>query len=435
MVNEKWNKPSKKIALKNCRIIDPAHCLDQVADILMEDGKILGIGDNLLAGNADVFDCQGLWVTPGLIDVHCHLREPGYENKETILSGTRAAAHGGFTTLVSMANVNPVPDSVEVYEQIQKKICETAVVRVFQAASVSRSLKGQEMTDMASLAAIGVKVFSDDGFYIDRAAILYKALKLAKKLGVTISLHEEDVSLKTYLPTAYHPVNESAAISRDLEILRYSGGKMHLQHVSTARSVELVRAAKADGLEVTAEVCPHHLILTADTVPWKGTYAKMAPPLRSQEDVEALIQGLDDGTIDFIATDHAPHTEADKNKAFDLAANGIIGLETALPILLTKLVYERGYTPSWLFKRMSAKPAQIFCLQGGTILEGMPADICVIDPECRWVIDESNFLSKSHNSPFIGMEVQGRVVGTFVNGHLVYDGAMKAGNAKKYPED
>ncbi|WP_371381263.1 dihydroorotase [Sporomusa aerivorans] len=426
MLNDRLGNPARRIVLKNGRIIDPARSFDQIADILLAEGKILRIEETIAADAAEVYDCSGLWITPGLIDVHCHLREPGYENKETILSGTQAAAHGGFTTLVSMANVNPVPHNVDVYEQIQQKIRETAVVRVFQAASVTRDLQGKELTDMASLAALGVKVFSDDGFYIERASVLYKALKLAKKLNVIVSLHEEDASLKAYWPTAYHPVNESAAISRDLEVLRYCGGRMHIQHVSTARSVELIRQAKAEGLEVTAEVCPHHLILTLDTVPWKGTYAKMAPPLRMPEDVEALIQGLDDGTIDFIATDHAPHTEEDKNKAFDLAANGIIGLETAMPILLTKLVYERGYTPAWLFERMSSKPAQIFRLPGGSILEGMPGDLCIIDPECKWEINDNDFVSKGHNSPFIGMEVKGKVAGTLVNGNLVYEGAMPA---------
>lgn len=424
MAKDNWAGGFQKFILKHGRVIDPANSVDKIADILVINGTVAAVETNIEAADAVVFECHDLWLTPGLIDVHCHLREPGYENKETIVSGTQAAAHGGFTTLVSMANVNPVPHNVEIYQQIQQKIADTAVVKVFQAASVTKDLQGKELTDMASLAALGVKVFTDDGFYIERASILYKALKLAQKLNVIVSLHEEDTSLKSYWPTAYHPVNESAAISRDLEILRYSGGRMHLQHISTARSVELIRQAKAEGLGVTAEVCPHHLVLTLDSVPWKGTYAKMAPPLRMQDDVEALINGLDDGTIDIIATDHAPHTEADKNTAFDLAANGIIGLETAVSILLTKLVNERGFSPSWLFERMSSKPAQLFDLAGGSFSTGAPADICIIDPQQTWQINDHEFVSKGHNSPFIGMDVSGKVVGTLLNGQFVYAGIM-----------
>ena len=417
-----WRKSSSAVLLKNGWVIDPAQQLNQVSDILLSGGKISQVGINLPSNNAQVIDCTGLWVTPGLVDVHCHLREPGAEHKETIATGTRAAARGGFTTVVAMANVNPVPDNLNAYNKIQKIIRDTALVRVIQAASVTRDLKGRELCDMATLTASGVKIFSDDGQYIERAAVLYQALQLASKLDVYISLHEEDSSLKSYWPTAYDPLNESVAITRDLEILRVTGGKMHFQHISTARSVELIRAAKGEGLTVTAEACPHHLTLTMADVAAMGTNAKMAPPLRTTEDIQELIKGLDDGTIDLIATDHAPHVTDDKDLAFDMAANGIVGFETALPVLLTKLVMEQGLSPLWLIERMSYYPAKVFGLQGGTLALGAPADICVINPSTAWTIDSRHFASKGRNTPYHGMEVTGCVVLTIVNGHLVYDG-------------
>ncbi|HEY3425413.1 MAG TPA: dihydroorotase [Negativicutes bacterium] len=417
-----WREPSAGILLKNGWIIDPAQKVNQAADILLWEGKISQMGVNLPANDVQVFDCTGLWIMPGLIDAHCHLREPGAEHKETIETGTSAAACGGFTTVIAMANVNPVPDNLNTYNKIQKIIQDKAIVRVIQAASVTRDLRGRELCDMATLTASGVKIFSDDGQYIERAAILYQALQLASKLGVYLSLHEEDSSLKSYWPTAYDPLSEAVAITRDLEVLRVTGGKVHFQHISTARGVALIRSAKREGLTVTAEACPHHLTLTVADVAAKGTNAKMAPPLRTHEDIKELINGLHDGTIDLIATDHAPHAADDKNTAFDIAANGIIGFETALPVLLTKLVFEQGLSPAWLIERMSCQPAKVFGLPGGTLALGAPADVCVIDPRAEWTIDSTRFVSKTRNTPYHGMNVKGRVVLTFVNGHLVYEG-------------
>lgn len=415
-------KPAETVVLKNGRVIDPAQGMDSSADVLIEAGKIAAIGSKVNTEGAKMVDCSGKWVVPGLIDVHCHLREPGFEHKETIETGTKAAAHGGFTTVVAMANLNPVPDKLIIYNRIQKLIEEKAVVRVIQACSVTKDLKGRDLCDMATLTAAGVRIFSDDGLYIDRAAVLYQALKLASKLNVVISLHEEDATLKSYWPTAYEPVNEFAAIARDLEILRVTGGRVHFQHVSTAHSVELIRRAKKEGLAVTSEVCPHHLTLSLPDVIRQGTNAKMAPPVRTQEDIAELIRGLDDGTVDIIATDHAPHALDDKNVTFDLAANGIVGFETALPTLLTKLVHEQGLSPTWLIERMSSKPARIFDLPGGSLAVGTPADICVIDPQREWTIDKNKFLSKSRNTPYHGTNVTGDVWLTFVNGNVVFDG-------------
>lgn len=411
-----------KILFKQGQIIDPGRGLDAVADLLVAGGRIAEIAPAIAAEGAEVVDCRGRWVVPGLVDVHCHLRDPGFEHKETMATGTLAAARGGFTTLVAMANVNPVPDNLGAWEKIARVINEKAVVRVIQAASVTRDLRGRDLCDMATLAAAGVRIFTDDGNFIDRAAVLYQALRLAGKLGVTLALHEEDTSLKLYWPTAYDPLSEAVAITRDLEILRVTGGRVHFQHLSTARSVELIRRAKQEGLRVTAEVCPHHLTLTKEAVTVHGTFAKMAPPLRSREDIDELLRGLEDGTIDLIATDHAPHAADDKNATFDEAANGILGLETALPVLLTELVHGRGYSPAWLIERLTAKPATAFDLPAGSLAPGLPADLCVIDPQAKWRIDSSRFASKSRNTPYHGQAVQGRVELTFVAGKPVYDG-------------
>jgi dihydroorotase len=411
-----------RVLFKQGRVIDPGQGRDSVADLLVSAGRVVEIAPAITAEGAEVIDCRGRWVVPGLVDVHCHLRDPGFEHKETMATGTLAAARGGFTTLVAMANVNPVPDSLGAWEKIARIIGEKAVVRVIQAASVTRDLRGRDLCDMATLAAAGVRVFTDDGNYIERAAVLYQALRLASKLGVTIALHEEDTSMKLYWPTAYEPVNEAVAITRDLEILRVTGGRVHFQHLSTARSVELIRRAKREGLDVTAEVCPHHLTLTKEAVTLYGTFAKMAPPLRTGEDIAELLKGLEDGTIDLIATDHAPHAADDKNTTFDEAANGILGLETALPVLLTELVTARGYSPAWLIERLTAKPAAAFDLPAGSLAIGSPADVCVIDPEAKWRIDSSRFASKSRNTPYHGQEVRGRVELTFVAGKPVYDG-------------
>lgn len=426
MVTDKQPRITGAILLKNGRIIDPAQRVDEITDLLLTDGKVAAMGKNLSCDGAQLVDCQGKWVVPGLVDVHCHLREPGAEHKETIATGSLAAAHGGFTTIVAMANLNPVPDKISTYQKIKKLIADTAVVRVIQAASVTKELKGRDLCDMATLTAEGVTIFSDDGRYIDRASVLYQALKLAQKLNVVISLHEEDSTLKSYWPTAYDPVNEIAAIARDLEIVRATNGRAHFQHLSTAASVDLIRRAKHEGLKVTAEVCPHHLTLTLPDVREQGTNAKMAPPVRGAADIDALLAGLDDGTIDLIATDHAPHAPADKEVPFDLAANGIVGFETALPVLLTQLVHERGIAPSWLIERMSTKPAAIFGLAGGSLGAGEPADVCIIDPSYEWTIDKNAFVSKGRNTPYHGMTVKGRVWMTMVGGKVVFNADVKA---------
>ena len=417
---------AKSVVLRNGWIIDPAQGINRTADVLLTDGIVKAIGPDISAVDAEVIDCAGNWVIPGLIDAHCHLREPGFERKETIETGTMAAARGGFTTVVAMANLNPVPDNANVYRRIREIIGQKAVVRVVQAAGVTQDLKGRDLSDMATLAAEGVRIFSDDGYPIERASILYQALQMSRKLNLIISVHEEDAALKGYWPTAYEPMNEYILLNRDLEVLRAAGGHLHVQHLSAARSVELVRAAKKEGLKVTAEVCPHHLTLTRDDLAIRGTNAKMAPPLRDREDIEALLQGLNDGTIDFIATDHAPHTADDKGGPFDQAANGIVGFETAFAVLLTKLVHEKGMSPSWLIEKMTIKPANVLGLPGGTLAIGSPADVCVVDPHREWVVDSAKFASMGRNTPYQGMKMKGCVLLTFVGANKVFDGRKEA---------
>lgn len=424
MGEERTTGGDETLLLKNGWVIDPTQGLDGTADVLIAGGRIADLAPSLAAGADRIIDCSGKWVVPGLIDVHCHLREPGGEHKETIATGTQAAARGGFTTLVAMANLNPVPDKLSVYQKIQSLIDSHAVVRVIQACSVTKDLRGRDLCDMATLAAAGVTIFTDDGAYLERASVLYQTMQLAKKLNVIVALHEEDAALRSYWPTAYEPVNEFAAIARDLEILRVTGGRMHFQHLSTAHSIELIRRAKQEGLQVTAEVCPHHLTLTKDALAIHGTNAKMAPPLRRAEDVAAVLAGLDDGTVDVIATDHAPHAPDDKNVTFDQAANGIVGLETALPVLLTRLVHEQGFTPAWLIDRMSSRPARVFDLPGGTLAPGSPADVCVIDAGREWIIDKNTFASKGRNTPYHGMAVKGCVWLTMIGGKLVFDNTL-----------
>ena len=415
------------LLLKNGRVIDPAAGIDEIRDIFVVDGRIAAGGAEGVQPETAVIDCSGLWVVPGLIDVHCHLREPGGEHKETIATGTQAAARGGFTTVVAMANVNPAPDSVHEYHKIRKLIGDKAVVNVIQAASVTKDLRGRDLCDMTALTGAGVTVFTDDGHFIDRAAVLYQALQLSEKLNVTLALHEEDSTLRLYDPMAYHPLNETVAIARDLEVMRVAGGNVHFQHISTARSVELIRQAKREKLNVTAEVCPHHLTLTKKIIEKFGTHAKMAPPLRTEEDVAELLKGLDDGTIDLIATDHAPHAADDKLPPFDTAANGIVGFETALPVLLTHLIHEQGRQPSWLIERMSAIPGRLFGLSGGKLSLGEAADVCIIDPNKEWMIDRKNFASKGRNTPYHGAQVKGAVTLTIVNGRIVFDGRGESG--------
>ena len=423
------------ILIKNGRVLDPANNTDVLLDIFIEDGIIRETGVNLQApAHAEdmVIDVTGMWVVPGLIDMHVHLRDPGWPHKETIATGTRAAAAGGFTTICPMANTDPVTDTESVVKYILSAAKENGVVHVAPIGSVTKGLMGQELSDIGEMQAAGICAISDDGKAVENAALFKTALKYAAKLELPVLTHAEDPKLtgKGQISAGSHAKklgltgipneSEEILIARDIILARAAKARLHICHVSTAEGLEHVRAAKEQGLAVTAEVCPHHFTLADEDIPGCDTNYKMSPPLRSRKDVEALKAALKDGTICVIATDHAPHHEDDKNCEFEQAANGIIGLETAVPLCITELVQPGVLTPLELIAKLTINPARILGLDKGTLSVGKMADVTIIDPSVKYNIDKETFHSKSRNMPFNGRAVQGKVMYTLVNGEVVY---------------
>lgn len=425
-----------RILIKGGRIIDPGQS-EEAADLLVEDGIIREVRAAAAVTDTDepdadrVIDVRGYLVMPGLIDTHVHLREPGQEYKETIASGCRAAAWGGITAVCCMPNTDPVNDNAGVTEFIRKKAEEAGMARVYPAAAISRGLQGNDLSEFGELKAAGAVAVTDDGMPVMDAQLMRRALEYARGFGMTVMTHSEDLALSgsgvmneglvsTRLGLSGIPnCSESVMVTRDIALCALTRSKLHIAHVSTRESVEAIRRAKEQGLPVTAETAPHYFTLTDEDVGEYDTHAKMNPPLRSREDQEAIRQGLADGTIDAIATDHAPHSAIEKDVEFDQAANGIIGLETSLPLSLG-LVREGVLTLSQLVERMSLAPAGILGLERG-IRPGKPADITVIDPDTAYRVDARNFQSLSRNCPFDGWEVQGRAVLTMVAGNVVYE--------------
>jgi dihydroorotase len=402
-------------------------------DILISDGKIAKVGKNLNY-ECEVIDASGMFVFPGLIDMHVHLREPGFENKETIETGTKAAAKGGITTIVAMANTNPPISLPEVYIDVVESIKKKSVVNVLQSATITKNMEGKEITEMGLFKELGCITFSDDGKPVYDARIMQKALVYARNFDVLILEHPEDVSLSSggvinegvkSLELGVQGIpnsSESTAVARDILLAKESESRLHLQHISTKESVELIRWAKSMGINVTCEVTPHHLVLTEDDILGHlDTNKKMNPPLRTEEDRESLIEALKDGIVDVIATDHAPHTKFEKSLTLQEAPFGTIGLETALPIVFTKLVKEGILDFMELIKVFSFNPSKILGLsQKGHISEGADADVVIFDPGKKYVIDEEFFVSKGKNSCFLGFEVYGIVKYTVVGGKVVY---------------
>ncbi|WJQ11665.1 dihydroorotase [Geobacillus stearothermophilus] len=400
----------------------------------MEHGTIAAIlyEQPLEADGEDVIDVGGRLIAPGLIDLHVHLREPGGEAKETIETGTLAAAKGGFTTVAAMPNTNPVPDRKEQMERLQARIRETARVNVLPYAAITIGQKGEELTDFAALKEAGAFAFTDDGVGVQSAGMMFEAMKRAAALDMPIVAHCEDDTLKN--GGAVHDgefarrhglagipsVCEAVHIARDVLLAEAAGCHYHVCHISTKESVRVVRDAKRAGIRVTAEVTPHHLLLCDEDIPGLDANYKMNPPLRSRADREALIEGLLDGTIDFIATDHAPHTAAEKAKGIEAAPFGIVGLETAFPLLYTHFVKTGVFSLKQLVDWLTIKPAQCFGLNAGRLAVGAPADIAVIDLETEEAIDPETFASKGKNTPFAGWKCQGWPVMTFVGGTLVW---------------
>jgi dihydroorotase len=429
------------LLIRNGRIVDPAQGVDTVLDLLVRDGVIAGTGQRLAppAEPTEVVDAAGMVVCPGLIDMHVHLREPGHEYKETVQTGTRAAAAGGFTAVCCMANTDPVNDTRAVTDYILAKARAEASVRVYPIGAVTRGLAGKELAELAELAEAGCVAFSDDGRTVMNADLYRRALEYTLPFGCPVISHAEDADLthggcvnegvvSTELGLPGRPAAaEEIMVARDILLGELTGAHVHIAHVSAAGTVRLLRDAKARGVRVTAEVTPHHLVLSEDAVRGYDPNTKMNPPLRTARDVDALIEGLADGTIDCVATDHAPHALSEKEGEYDQAAFGIVGLETAVSLLLDRLVRPGRLSLSALITRMSADPARLLNLPGGSLSPGAPADITLLDLARELTIDPTRFYSKSRNTPFGGYRVVGAPIMTIVGGAIAWQARAPAG--------
>jgi dihydroorotase len=419
------------LVIRQGRVIDPAHGVDAVADVWIHAGKIAGVGN--FSGKAKrEIDAHGLIVCPGLIDMHVHLREPGAEWKEDIESGSQAAVAGGVTSMCCMPNTNPVLDHAGVVMQVKMRGTQLGLCHIHPIGAVSRKLEGAELTEMRELSRAGAVAFSDDGKPIWHAGVMRKALEYASTFGFVVIQHAEEFQLtqggsinegwiSTQLGVKGMPAEgEDCVIARDVMLTRLTGGRYHVAHISTAGAVAQVRAAQAEGLAVTTEAAPHHFALTEEEVLGYRSDAKMSPPLRTEADRQAVIEGLRDGTITVIATDHAPHHVDDKRCGLECAAFGIVGLETMLPISLT-LVRDGVLSMTELLAKMTVNPARLLNLPAGDLAEGAVADVCVFDPDATWVLDRNKLRSKSHNTPWHGKTMQGQVRYTVTAGNVVFE--------------
>lgn len=437
----------KSLLIQSGRIIDPAQRIDEIGSLLITEGKISwrGKGETFPPQpDYEVFPAEGLIVCPGFIDLHCHLRQPGFEEKETIATGTHAAARGGFTTICCMPNTSPPLDNPTTIDYVKSKAATEGVVRVLPIGCVSKDRKGTELAELDKLASAGVIACSDEGEPVSSSRLMYQALDYSRTSGLLIINHCEDKSLakdgqmnkgaistKLGLP-GIPAAAEEIMVARDLALARLTGGRLHIAHVSTEGSVDLIRRAKEKGTRVTAEVTPHHLTLTEERVSGYDTSAKVNPPLRTKQDVRALIQGLKENVIDIIATDHAPHTEADKQCEFALAALGISGFETALGSLMS-LVHRGKLTLVSLIAKLTSEPAKIIGDKYGnlgTLAIGTLADITIFDPDMEWVVDTNAFASKGKNTPLADSTLKGKVMATISRGELVYKDALVKFEAK-----
>ncbi len=421
--------------LRGGRVLDPKSGRDEEADVVIEDGRIARIGRGAAEGiegeRVEAIDCAGLWITPGLVDLHVHLREPGQEYKEDIASGLAAAAAGGFTTVCAMPNTRPVNDRRAITEAMLARAREVRSARLHVFGAITRESAGKELTEMADLREAGAIGVSDDGVCVMNAAVMRRALEYARTFDLLVSQHCEDHHMTAGAQINEGPVStrlglrgwpreaEDVIVARDLVLAEMTGARYHVAHLSSRGAVRLMREAKARGLRVSAEVTPHHLLLTDEAVAGYRTFCKVNPPLRSEEDVEAVCEALRDGTIDCIATDHAPHSTLEKDCELEAASFGMIGLEPALPMLLS-LVRRGALSVSRLVESLTIAPARVAKLDAGTLEVGAHADVTVIDASLRWTLDASALRSKSHNTPWLGQEMTGAVVRTLVGGEVVY---------------
>jgi len=420
------------LLIKGGRVIDPSQKLDDTLDVLVENGLIKEIGKGLKAPvGAETIDAAGKYVVPGLVDMHVHLRDPGLEYKEDIISGTRAAAAGGFTSICCMPNTKPVIDNKAIAGYIINKAKAEGFANVFPVGSITYGLDGDRLSEMGELKEAGCVAVSDDGKPVKNAELMRRALEYAHGMGILVITHAEELSLvgegvmnegftSTEIGLKGIPrIAEDIATARDVMLAEYTNSPIHIAHVSTAGSVRVIREAKSRGVQVTCETAPHYFTLTDDAVRGYNTNAKMNPPLREAADVAAIKAGLADGTIDAIATDHAPHHLDEKDVEFDAAMNGIIGLETSLPLSL-KLVQDGVLTLNQMIEKMSCNPSNILRLQRGSLSAGRVADITVIDPMIEWIVDAAKLASKSKNTPFLGWSVTGAASATILAGRVVY---------------
>jgi len=421
------------ILIRGGRVIDPSQNLDETTNVLIVNGKIAALGKPAAAGNADkTIDAGGLIVAPGLIDMHVHLREPGNEERETIETGTAAAAAGGFTAVACMPNTSPALDSDAQIEFVLRQAARVAHARVYPIGAITKGRAGKELAEVGLMLRAGAVAFSDDGDGIADPGVCLRAMQYLSMLDRLFIQHCEEKSLvgrgcMNAGPTATRlglpgmpAIAEDIMVQRDITLARQAGCRYHVAHISTAGAVELVRRAKAAGQKVTTEVCAHHLVLTDDACVTYDPNFKMSPPLRSKNDVAACIEGVRDGTIDCLITDHAPHSHQDKEMGFQEAPFGIIGLETALPLFIEALITPKVIDWPRLIRMMSTRPAELLRVPGGTLKPESPADVTLIDPQVEWTIDAEKMRSRSRNTPFHGRRVRGRAVATIMNGELRY---------------
>jgi len=421
-----------RLLIKGGRIIDPSQQMDRTADLLIEDGLVKSIDDSISIEGVEILDAAGLIVAPGFVDLHVHLREPGDEYKETIASGAAAAVAGGFTSICAMPNTTPVNDNASVTRFIIDKAREAGLARVFPIGAISRESKGEELAEMAEMKEAGAVAVSDDGRPVMNNQVMRHAMEYARDHGLVVVDHCQDLNLaaggvmhegrySTLLGLrGMSGTAEESHVARDIMLAELTGARVHIAHLSTAGSVEMVRRAKQKDIAVTCEVTPHHLALTDAAVVGFDTNTKMSPPLRSEEDRLKLIEGVLDGTIDAIATDHAPHHADEKMLDYDHAPSGVVGLETALGVALTVLHHSHGVPLARVIEMLTTGPARAFSLPGGTLAVGSPADITVFDPAREWTVDPQHFKSKSRNTPFAGWKLACRVVVTLVEGKRVF---------------
>jgi dihydroorotase len=420
-----------KQILKGGRVINPANHFDEICDVLIEDGKISRIGCDIEDAGADIIDVSNKIVTPGLIDMHVHFREPGQEAKEDFISGSCAAAAGGYTTVAAMPNTTPVVDTAAIVRSLQRRAEECSCVHIEIIGALTKGQKGEELAEVGDMTEAGAVAFSDDGHFVKKAKVLLNGFDYLRTFDKVIINHDEEPSLvedglmneghkSAMLGMKGRPtVAEDIAVARDIMLAEYADARVHVAHISSAKAVDIVRQAKKRGVRVTAEATPQHLTLTDECVNLYDTSTKINPPLRAQRDVDALLAGIKDGTIDAIATDHSPHAEEEKDKEYCYAPSGFPGLETALGVLLTELYHTGKLTIQEIISKMTYEPAKILGLEAGSLEAGKAADITVIDPELTWTVDEKDFYTRGTHSPFVGRIFKGKAIITMVDGEVV----------------